>query len=285
MAARPSWKAFLRLSLVTIPVKGYTAHATTSDLPLHQIHAKCHRRIQYRKVCPVHGEATKDEIVSGYEIAKGKYVEIDPDELDKMRSPSDKAINIDTFVEPDAVDPAYYNGQTYYLLPDGAAGEKPYVLLRDGMASRGKHAVAQTVLSNKERVVLLRPLGKLIAMELLHYENEVKAADKFEKEVPAKEPAKQEEELVHMLIKSSTAKRFDLGKYKDRYKEKLKELIEAKAEGKEIAAPEDHEPHVINLMDALKKSLEEQGGEGHAKPPKKRAGSIGKRAARKRKSA
>src|SRR5262249_57620755 len=88
MAARPSWKAFLRLSLVTTPVKGYTAHATASDVPLHQIHAKCHRRIQYRKVCPVHGEVAKDEIVPGYEIAKGKYVEIDPDELDKMRSPT-----------------------------------------------------------------------------------------------------------------------------------------------------------------------------------------------------
>src|SRR5438132_1893389 len=95
MAARPSWKSFLRLSLVSIPVKGYTAHATTSDVALHQIHSKCHNRIRYKKVCPVHGEVSKEEIVSGYEISKGKYVEIDPDELDKMRTANEKAINID----------------------------------------------------------------------------------------------------------------------------------------------------------------------------------------------
>jgi DNA end-binding protein Ku len=279
MAARPSWKSFLRLSLVSIPVKGYTAHATTSDLPLHQIHVKCHNRIRYQKVCPVHGPVNKDEIVSGYEVSKGKYVEIDPDELDKMRTSSEKAINIDTFVAPDAVDPAYYSGQTYYLLPDGTAGDKPYVLLREGMENRNKYAVAETVLNKRDRVVLLRPAGKLIVMELLHYEDEVKAPDNFEKEVPAKEPAKQEADLVDMLIKASSASRFDLGKYKDRYKEKLKQFIQAKVKGEEIVGEEEEEPRVINLMDALKKSLE-----GEAKPPKKRASSVRKRPAKRRKT-
>src|SRR5207244_7467856 len=138
----------------------------------------------YKKTCPIHGEVSNDQIVSGYEFAKGQCVEIDPEELDKLRTPSEKAISIDTFIEPDSLDPAYYSGQTYYLLPDGAIANKPYVLLRQGMVDQGKHAVAQVVLHSREQLVLLRPLGKLMVMEMLHFAAAVREPKAFEADVP-----------------------------------------------------------------------------------------------------
>src|SRR6266446_1515260 len=120
MAARSSWKGFLKLSLLSVPVKAYTATAGGgSEIHLNQIHAECNSRIQYKKVCPIHGEVKSDEIVSGYEYSKGQYVLIDTDELGKLRTEDDKAINIDTFINAEALDPIYYQGKTYYLIPDG----------------------------------------------------------------------------------------------------------------------------------------------------------------------
>src|SRR5438445_7139396 len=153
MATRSSWKGCLQLSLVCVPVKAYsTASSGGGDIHLNQLHADCHRRIQYKKTCPIHGEVSNDQIVSGYEFAKGQYVEIGPEELDKLRTPSEKAISIDTFIQPESLDPAYYSGQTYYLEPDGAIANKPYVLLRQGMVDQGKHAIAQVVLHSREQL-------------------------------------------------------------------------------------------------------------------------------------
>src|SRR5438477_12436596 len=125
MAARSSWKGFLRLSLVSIPVKAYTATASGGgEIHLNQIHADCHNRIKYQKVCPIHGEVSNDAIVSGYEFAKGQFVVIDPNELYKLCSESDKAIQIDTYIVPDELDLLYFNGRTYYLVPDDPVGQK-----------------------------------------------------------------------------------------------------------------------------------------------------------------
>jgi DNA end-binding protein Ku len=126
MAVRSCWKGFVRLSLVTVPVKAYTAAATGGgDIHLNQLHAQCHSRIHYKKVCPIHGEVSPDDIVSGYEYAKGRYVVIDPSELDKFRSAADKAITIHTFIAPQALDPVYQTDKSYYLVPDGPVGQKP----------------------------------------------------------------------------------------------------------------------------------------------------------------
>src|SRR5262245_6483635 len=265
MAARSSWKGFLRLSLVSIPVKAYTATASGGgEIHLNQIHAECHNRIKYQKTCPIHGEVPNDAIVSGYEFAKGQFVVIDPDELDKLRSESDKAVKIDTFIAPEELDPTHFNGQNYYLVPDGPVGQKPYVLLHKGLVEENRVAIAQVVMHGKERVVMLRPVGKLLVMTMLSYESQVVKPDNFEGEVPDQDATGPEMDLVKTLIKSSTAPQFDFGKYKDVYTEKLTQLIEAKVEGKEIVAPPQvEEAQVINLMDALKKSLEMQG----AAPP------------------
>ncbi len=295
MAARSSWKGFLRLSLVSIPVKAYTASASGGgEIHLNQIHADCHNRIKYQKTCPVHGEVPGDAIVSGYEFAKGQFVVIDPEELDKLRSESDKAVKIDAFINADALDPLYYSGQDYYLVPDGPVGQKPYVLLHQGLVEENRCAVAQVVMHGKERVVLLRPIGKLLAMTMLSYQTQVVKPENFEGEVPDQDVTGPEMDLVKTLIKAQTPAKFDFSKYKDVYTEKLSQLIEAKVQGKEIvAAPVHEEAQVINLMDALKKSLEMQGvapalavgGPEPAieQPPKKMAKSVSKKPAAEKK--
>lgn len=286
MATRPSWKGYLRLSLVSVPVRGFTATASGGEIHLNQVHKDCSSRIRYKKTCPIHGEVPNDEIVSGYEFAKGQFVVIDPDELDQLRTESDKAIQISTFIEPAAVDPVYHSGQTYYLAPDGRIGEKAYVLLRDGLGKLGLHAIAQVVLHGKEKLVLLRPLGKLLAMTMLEYPSHVTAPAALEDQVPDEQATRPEMDLVETLIKSHKAKRFDLAEFKDRYTETLSKLIEAKVAGKEIVRPTEPEHvQIVNLMEALKQSVEKSRGSVEEAPPKRMAASQPRKAGqRKRKT-
>ncbi len=269
MAARSSWKGYLKLSLVSVPVKAYTATSSASSpISLNQLHEECHSRIKYQKVCPIHGEVSQDEIVSGYEFSKGQYVVIDPAEIDKLRTESDKSVNVTAFVRDDTIDPIYLSGRTYYLVPDGPVGQKAYNLIRHSMAEEGLHAVAQVVLSNKEQVVLVRPMEGVLAMSVLEYKSQVKEPSSVEDEVVETDMSKQEIDLTRQLIESMLDEEFDLGQFHDVYTEKLTELIEAKVAGKELVSPPaSHEPGVINLMDALKQSVQQ------VKPPKRAAAS------------
>jgi len=276
MPARSIWKGFIRLSLVSVPVKAYTASATQSEIHLRQLHRECNSPIKYQKTCPIHGEVSAGDIVSGYEYSKGQYVVIEPEEIDKMRTEADKAVNIDGFVSPDVVDPLYLTGSTYYLLPEGAVGQKPYALLHKGMVDENRFAIAQTVLFRREHVVVLRPVGKVIGMSTLFFENQVKVGDSFADELTQPEVSPEELKLAKTLIGASALEDFDLAKYKDTYNEKLTALIHAKVEGREIVAPPAAEgPKVINLMDALKQSLEEAKRKAPERkaPARKMAGS------------
>ncbi len=262
MPPRSSWKGFIRLSLISVPVKAYSASVSDTSIRLNQLHQGCYSPVKYRKFCPIHGELTTDAIVSGYEYAKGQYVEIDPQELGKLRTKSDKAITIDGFLQPKDVDPIYYNSKTYYLVADGPVGEKPYRLLHDAMVEEGVYAVAQVVLSRKERLVLMRPYGRLLTMTTLFLENEVKKPESFLDDAVVERAFSEDElGLAKALIEAKTMEDFDLGRYKDVYVEKLTELIEAKVEGKEIVtAPIPEEPEILNLMDALKESVAKAQG-------------------------
>jgi DNA end-binding protein Ku len=291
VAARSSWKGFIKLSLVSVPVKAYTATASDGgEIHLNQLHQDCHSRIQYKKSCPVHGEISSDAIISGYEFAKGQYVIVDTDELDKLRTEDDKAIKIDAFIAPDAIDPVYYSGKTYYLVPDGPIGQKPYAVLQQSLVDEKRFGIAQVVLHGREQLVLLRPLGRLLAMTILSYEHQVKKPAAFDDEVPKVEVSREEMGLAKALIGAATVKKFDLARYKDVYTEKLAKLIEAKVAGQEIVAPPaQEEAQVINLMDALRQSvaqLQAASGEAATKPPKKMAASKGAqpRETRKKKS-
>ncbi len=282
---RYSWKGFLRLSLVSVPVQAFNVvDSSKGPVSLHQLHDKDHSRIKYVKMCPQHGEISSNEIVSGYEVSKDEYVVIEPDELDALRTPAEKAINIDAFVEPESIDPVFYDGRTYYLVPDGEAGVKPFTLLHRAMQKQNKWGVGQAVMFGRELLVLLRPQDEVVTMSVLNYSAELRATEAFE--VGDAPVSATELKLAETLIKASTPKRFDISKYQDVYAQKLRMLIDAKVEGREIVTPAgDEEPAVVNLMDALRKSVERASKEKtEAKPPKKMSASRRPGAGQKRKS-
>jgi len=289
----PTWKGYLRLSLVSVPVKAHNARVSSAGpIQLHQLHADCHSRIQYKKTCPIHGEVTIDNIVSGYEYAKGQYVVVDPAELDKLRSEDDKAITIDKFIHAETLDRVYLSGQSYYLLPEGRVGEKPFALIRQGMEQENRWAIGQVVLHGKEQLVLLRPQGRVLLMTVLDRESEVTKPAALDELAPKAEPGPEEVELARKLIKASSTEKLDFSQYKDVHKEQMTALIDAKVAGKEVVAPPPQEDRqIINLMDALRQSIAQSQKAGEeketeaAKPPRKMAASKrGQERERKRKS-
>src|SRR6188768_623896 len=154
MAARSSWKGYLKFSLVSVPVKGYSAKSSGGSIPLHQLYSKCHRRIKYKKHCPIHGEVSKDQIVSGFEYSDGQYVVIEPDEIEALRTEADRAVNVDAVLPAGTIDPLYYSDKAYYLVPDGAVGQKPFVLIQKSLADGELEAIAKAVLFGREELVL-----------------------------------------------------------------------------------------------------------------------------------
>ncbi len=274
MAPRATFKGFLRLSLVSVPVKAFTATQTGGEIRLNQLHKECNNRIQYQKVCPMHGPVQTSEIVSGYEYAKDQYVKIDPAEVQKLRKQSDKTVNIEGFVSPDEVEPRFYSGRTYYFLPDGSPGQKPYQLLYQAMVDDELFAIGKAVLSGREHVVVIRPIDGVLGMNLLTYASKVKPVHEFSSEIEETEVTEAEVNLTKTLIQASLLNNFDIEAYKDEYSEQLNQIIEAKIAGEEVVAvPDQEEPKVINLMEALKASVESltQEGESEPAPAKKKA--------------
>ena len=258
MAARASWKGFLNLSLVSVPVRAFSATNSAATIRLNQLHGECNNRINLKTVCPSCGEIPRSDIVKGYEYAKDQYVIIDLEELEKLRAHDEsRAISIDKFIGSDQIDPLFYSDTTYYLVPDGVAGQKPYRLLMKAMENKDLYCVAHVVLHNKEQLVLVRPFDGLLSMTVLRYNDQIKPATTFHDELADAELSKEEFRLAETLVEETFEESFDLTAYQDKYYDRLKELIDAKVEGKEIvAAPKTETPKVINLMDALQASVE-----------------------------
>ncbi len=257
MAPRATWKGFLNLSLVSVPVKAYSATNSGGTIRLNQLHSTCHSRINLKTVCPACGDVARNDIVKGYEFAKDQYVVIDLDELEKLRTKdATRAIRIEKFTAPEMLDPIYLSESSYFLVPDGVPGQKPFALLRDAMAQKELVCVAQVVLNNKEQLVLVRPLDQLLCMTIIRYSSQLKSTALFGDEIAEPEVSPEELALAETLIDKSTVAEFDLTSYQDVYNERLTSLIEAKVEGKELVQPPDVEIQpVINLMDALKASV------------------------------
>jgi DNA end-binding protein Ku len=260
---RSSWKGYLKLSLVSVPVRGFTANVAAGDVRLHQLHEECHRRIRYQKTCPIHGEVPKDEIVSGYEYGKGEYVVIEPEEISRLRGERERAVTVDAVVSQHTIDPVYFTDKTYYLTPDGAVGQKPFALIQKCLADAELQAVGRVVLFGREELVLVRPVEHLLAMTALKYEAEVAHANALDEELEKTTLSRDELTLTKRLLEAFEKPKFSLAAYKDHYVEELTKLIEAKVEGKELVTePAAEEPRVINLMDALKKSVAAAKGNG-----------------------
>jgi DNA end-binding protein Ku len=259
---RASWRGNLRFGLVTFGVQAINAQVSSKGkISFHQLHADCGRRIHYQKVCPTHGPVETDEIVSAYEYGKGKYVEVEDEELDELRTEKEKALSIDTFVEPDQIDPVYFDGRMYYLVPDGDSAYEPYAIFLSALERAERYGVGQVVFSGKEQVVLVRPYGGVLHMALLNYEAEMRAPDDVSVSLPKGSGDARKVRLAEQIIEQWTEPHFDYSDYVDRNLEKMQELIDAKIKGHEIVKPEEDEDEadVINLMDALTKSMEQTG--------------------------
>jgi DNA end-binding protein Ku len=245
-----------------MPVLAYTGSSGSTDegspIRFNQLHRECHSRIKYVKTCPIHGEVPNDEIVSGYEYAKGQYVEIDPDELAELRPEGERAISVEGFVHPDTIDPAYLSGKTYFLTPDGSHGQKPYQLIQEAMASEELNAIGRMKITTREHLVRVRAEDGLLIVDLLQYASQVKDPAQFKTELVDTHPTAPERKLTRQLISSMVDDELDLTEQSDAYTDRVRELIEAKVQGKQLVTPTPvEEPPIVNIMDALKRSMKE----------------------------
>jgi DNA end-binding protein Ku len=293
MAPRAFWTGHLRLSLVNIPVKLYPATSSERRIELHQIHEPSGKRIRYQKIAPGVGPVENEEIIKGYEYEKGKYVLIDPKEIDELKLEAKQTIELVRFVDADAIDVRYYE-TPYYLLPDGELADEGYVIIQKALKDTGKVGVGQFILRGHGNIVAIKPFGKGLILEVLRHANEVRAAEPIFKEIVETKIDKEALDLAKELVERKAGK-FEPDQFKDQYNEAVWELIHAKLEKRapEIVTEQPGSAKVINIMDALKKSVQ-QGGKGAApaKTPAKRgaasAKSSGKKTAKstpKRKSA
>jgi DNA end-binding protein Ku len=225
MPARAAWKGYLKLSQLTLPVKAFTATRSDEEIQLNQLHRDCGQKIRQIKLCPTHGEVATEAIQSGYKLDDQRYLPLADEELDALRPPDDKAIQVEAFVPGDSVDAVYHSGRTYYLVPDAPPGQRPFCVLRDGMQSTGRYALARIVVSRRELLVLLRPLGRLVAMTVLEYAQRVRPAADYESEVAGLSASPAELQLMGTLIESLGQSDPDLARYRDRYIDGLDALI------------------------------------------------------------
>jgi DNA end-binding protein Ku len=254
---RASWRGMLRFGLVAFPVQAFNALLPQhGHVSFHQLHAKCHSRIRHEKTCPIHGKVDNNEIVSGYEYARGKYVEIEEEELDELRTAKEKSLTIDTFVDPDLIDPIYFDGRMYYLAPYGDEGREPYAVFLAALAKQERVGVGTVVFSGREHIALVRPMEQVLHLAMLNYTNEVKTPNDAAVQLPPVRGADKKVKLAEQLIESMAESKLDLSQYEDKYQERVQEFINAKLEDRDVVKPSDEEPmEVINLMDALRKSV------------------------------
>ena len=262
MAPRAFWTGHLRLSLVNIPVRLYPATTAEKTIGFHQIHEPSGKRIRYQKIAPGVGPVENEEITKGYEYEKGKYVLIDPKEIDELKLESKQTIDLARFVDEEAIDPRFFQ-TPYYLMPDGDMADEGYVLLQRALKETKKIGVGQFILRGHGNIVAVKPFEKGLLLEVLRHANEIRSAEKLFDEIPGVKVDKEALDLAKELITRKSGK-FEPQQFKDEYTEAVWELIHAKLENRapEIVTEEPGGAKVINIMDALKKSV--QQGKGSA---------------------
>lgn len=293
MPARAYWSGRIRLSLVSIPVQLYSATKSGARISFNQIHEPSGKRIRYEKVVPGIGPIDTDEIVKGYEVEKGKYVLLSDEEIDDVKLEAKRTIDLVQFVGEDEIDPVFFERAFYIAPEDDEDGQEAYVVLRDALKKEKKIGLGQVVVRGQGAIVAIRAAGKGLLLQMLHYADEIQKADKFFEDVPAKKPDSELVALASELIEKKT-KKFDVREFHDKYTDALKELIEAKQEQRAPRQIEEAElpSNVINLMDALKRSVGKKGdaakdAKEEKKPAKrtKRAAKSSRRSAKRSKAA
>ena len=240
--------------------RSFSATKTAARVSFNQIHKPTGKRIRYEKVVPGVGAVDADDIVRGYEVEKGKYVLFEDDEIDNVKLEAKRTIDLVQFVDEDEIDPVYFDKPLYVAPDEDEVAGEAYVVLRDALKETGKVGLGQLVVRGKSSIVCLRPHGKGLAIETLRYADEINKADQFYAEVPDVQPEEELKTMAEELIKRKT-KPLDMKAFKDPYESALRELIEAKIEDRPLEEIDEPEvgAQVINLMDALKKSMAAEG--------------------------
>ena len=255
MPPRPTWKGFLKVSLVTIPIKVFPATESAAAFSFNQLHVECQTRIRQKRWCPhCEREVATAELVRGYEFEKGRYVVVTDKDVQKLRVESARVINLVQFVDDADLDPIYID-RAYYLAPDGGVAADAFAVMREGMA--GKAGIGKVALHGREYLVAVRPSGRGLVMYTLHHAAEIRSIDQIEdlNSVPLKvKPA--EVKLAKQIVANFDAA-LNVKDYHDEYRDGLRALIDAKIAGEEIIIPEIQEPpKIVDLMDALRRSLD-----------------------------
>src|SRR5712671_7835941 len=255
MAARATWKGYLKVSLVNIPIKVFPATESSATISFNQQHGECNTRINQKKWCSqCEREVPNTEIVKGYEFEKGRYVVMDEEDFEKVKTQSTRVIDLVQFADESSIDPMYVD-RTYYLAPDGGVATDAFAVMREGM--KGKVGVGKLALYGREYLVAVRSHGKGIVMHTLHHAAEIRGMEQVEElnSVPSK--VKPEEIKLAKQVIATFEAPLNLKDYKDEYRDGLQEIIDAKIAGREVVAPHVEEPpKVVNLMEALRRSLD-----------------------------
>lgn len=284
MAARAYWKGQIRLALVSIPVEIYSATRSGAAIAFNQIHEPTGKRVRYEKVVEGIGAVDPDEIVKGYQYEKGSYVLLDENEIDAVKLESKKTLELTQFVDADEIDVFYFE-KPYYVVPADDLAEEAYIVLREALKRAKKVAIGQLTLRGREYIVSLKPCGRGIVLETLRYADEVNRAQGYFREIGDAKPDEDLLDLAETLIGKKAAP-FDPKKFHDRYIDALKELIERKRKGHTIKADEDEKTpqkgmNVVDLMKALKRSLDKPGAANDEDTVPKRKPATKKAPARK----
>jgi DNA end-binding protein Ku len=256
MAARAYWKGSLKLSLVSCPVLLYPASTSAEKTRFHMINKETGNRLKQQMVDAESGDIVEgDQKARGYELKKGEYVEIEKDELDAVQIESNHTIDIDSFVTRDEIDKRYLN-HPYYIAPYGKAGVDAFAVIRDAMKDQDRVALARIVLTNREHIIAIEPLGKGLLGTTLRYPYELRDEGEYFDDIKSPKISKDMVELARHILKTKAA-HFDPSRFKDEYENALKKLVKRKAAGKPVKTAEREEKpdNVISLMDALKQSL------------------------------
>ena len=255
MAARPTWKGFLKISLVNIPVRVFPATDSAATISFNQLHGECQTRIQQKRWCPnCDREVPLSEIVKGFEFEKGRYVVMDEEDMAKVRPESTRVIDLVQFAPVDSIDPIYVE-RPYYLAPDGQIAVEAFAVIREGM--KGMAGIGKLALYGREYLVAVQPKEKGLVMYTMRRSNEVRSMDAIDELAGVPSKVKPEEIKLAKQVISNFEGELDLSEYKDAYQEELQRIIDAKIAGEEVVASEEQTPpKVVNLMDALRQSLD-----------------------------
>lgn len=276
-ASRPVWKGQIRLSLVSIPVELFSAARTGAKPSFRQIHEPTGKPIHYEKVVAGVGPVDKDEIIKGFEYEKGDYVLLTDDEIDAVKLETRKTLELTQFVDACEIDPIYYD-KSYFVVPTDELAEDAFRVIRDALRTSKKVGLGQLAMRGKEYLAAITPSGTGLMLETLHYEDEIRKADPFFSQISSKKAEADLLEVAEALIAKKSAP-FEASAFKDHYQAALHELIgrKLKNKGRKITAEDDDEPkrpsgaNVVDLMSALKESLEGGGKSTARKPAAKKA--------------